>query len=204
MKNKSTLFIKDYLEELKKIAEKIDIHKIEKIVNIIANTQKKSGRIFFIGVGGSAANTSHAVNDFRKIAAIECYAPMDNVSEISARTNDNGWNSIFSEWLKISKINKKDILFIFSVGGGDTKNNISTNIIEAIDYTKKTKAKIIGIVGSNGGYTKKNADECLTIPLVNSKHITPHTESFQAVIWHLIVSHPKIKIHQTKWESVKK
>jgi D-sedoheptulose 7-phosphate isomerase len=147
MKNKSTLFIKDYLEELKKIAEKIDIHKIEKIVNIISNTQKKSGRIFFIGVGGSAANTSHAVNDFRKIAAIECYAPMDNVSEISARTNDNGWNSIFSEWLKISKINKKDILFIFSVGGGDIKNNISTNIIEAIDYAKKTKAKIIGIVG---------------------------------------------------------
>ena len=153
-------------------------------------------------MGGSAGNCSHAVNDFRKIVGIECYAPTDNVSELTARTNDEGWDSIFSEWLKTSQLNKKDMIIIFSVGGGNLEKNISPNIVKALDYSKKIGAKVSGIVGRDGGHTAKIADECLIIPTVNKETVTPHTESFQSIVWHLIVSHPKLKDSQTKWESI--
>ena len=157
-----------------------------------------------MGVGGSAANCSHAVNDFRKIVEIESYAPTDNVSELTARTNDDGWASIFVEWLKISKLNNEDMVFVLSVGGGDLEKNISTNLVEALKYTKKIGSKVLGVVGRDGGYTAKVADECLIIPIVNDENITPHTEAFQGLIWHLLVSHPKLKSNKTKWESTSK
>jgi D-sedoheptulose 7-phosphate isomerase len=161
------------------------------------------GRIFFLGVGGSAANASHAVNDFRKIAGFEAYAPTDNVSELTARTNDDGWKSVFEGWLKVSRLNSKDVLFIFSVGGGDLERNVSPNLVLALQYAKSVGAKIVGVVGRDGGYTSKVADACVIIPTVNPTHITPHTEAFHAVVWHLIVSHPDLKANQTKWESMK-
>ena len=190
-----------YLDEACQIIKKLDIKSIEKIVDLLVNVKSNRGRIFFLGVGGSAGNCSHAVNDFRKIVGIECYAPTDNISEVTARTNDDGWYTIFSEWLKISKLCKKDLLFIFSVGGGDFEKNISANLVEAIKYGKSVGSKITGIVGRNGGYTAQNSEICIIIPTVNNENITPHTESFQAVIWHLLVSHPKLKANQTKWES---
>jgi D-sedoheptulose 7-phosphate isomerase len=159
------------------------------------------GRIFFLGVGGSAGNCSHAVNDFRKIVGIEAYAPTDNVSELTARTNDEGWSTIFVEWLKVSKLHRKDALFIFSVGGGNLEKNISPNLVEAIKFAKTVGAKVIGIIGRDGGYTGENADVCVLIPTVNPDTITPHSEAFQAVVWHLLVSHPKLKSNNTKWES---
>lgn len=192
-------FIKDYLKETKVIIEQLNLQDISKIVECIFAVRKKKGRIFFIGVGGSAANASHAVNDFRKLAGIECYAPTDNVSELSARTNDEGWPTVFESWLKISKLSKKDLLFIFSVGGGNIKKNISPNIVKAIQYAKLKKTTVCGIVGKHGGYTKKFANACLCIPAKNPLHLTPHSESFQAIIWHLLVSHPKIKKFKTKW-----
>ena len=169
------------------------------MIALIANVRKTKGRIFFLGVGGSAANASHAVNDFRKLACIESYAPTDNVSEITARTNDEGWKTVFKEWLKISKLSKKDLVFIFSVGGGNKEKKVSENLVEAINYAKKIGSKICGVVGKNGGYTSKVTNFCLRIPSKNPKLITPHTEGFQAVIWHLIVSHPKIQKNKTKW-----
>jgi D-sedoheptulose 7-phosphate isomerase len=190
-----------YLDEANQIIKKLDIDSIEKIVDLVVNIKSNRGRIFFLGVGGSAGNCSHAVNDFRKIVGIECYAPTDNISEITARTNDEGWYTIFSEWLKISKLCNKDLLFIFSVGGGDFEKNISPNLVEAIKYGKSVGSKITGIVGRDGGYTAQNSEICVVVPTVNDENITPHTESFQAVIWHLLVSHPKLKANQTKWES---
>jgi D-sedoheptulose 7-phosphate isomerase len=195
-------FITNHLKEIISITKKIDKKSIHKIVKIISLTKKKKGRIFFLGLGGSAANCSHAVNDFRKIVQIEAYTPIDNVSELTARANDEGWNYIFSEWLKISKLNSKDLLFIFSVGGGNKKKNISTNLIYAIDYAKKQKAKIISILGRNDGYAAKESNIALIIPSVNPKKITPHSEAFQSVIWHLLVSHPDLKFNETKWESI--
>ncbi len=193
------MFTKKYIEESINILNKIEINKLEKIISVIANVRKKQGRIFFLGVGGSAANASHAVNDFRKLACIESYAPTDNVSELTARTNDEGWKTVFKEWLKVSKLNKKDLVFIFSVGGGNKQKKVSENLVEAINYAKKIGCNICGIVGKNGGYTNKVTKFCLRIPSENPKLITPHTEGFQALIWHLIISHPKIQINKTKW-----
>lgn len=192
-------FIKNYLKETKLIIDQLNLQDISKIVQCIISARRKKGRIFFIGVGGSAANASHAVNDFRKLAGIECYTPTDNVSELSARTNDEGWDTVFESWLSTSRLNKKDLLFVFSVGGGDLKKNISPNIVRALRYAKLKQTKICGIVGKNGGYTKKLADACLCIPVQNIKNLTPHSEAFQAIIWHLIISHPKIKKFKTKW-----
>jgi D-sedoheptulose 7-phosphate isomerase len=190
-----------HLQESVDIINKIDVAVIEKIADILLQIKHEGGRIFFLGVGGSAGNCSHAVNDFRKIVGIESYAPTDNVSELTARTNDEGWSTIFSEWLKISKLSAKDCLFIFSVGGGNLEKNISPNLVEALKFAKKIGPKVVGIVGRDGGYTAKVADACVVIPTVNPETITPHSEAFQAVIWHLLVSHPKLKANQTKWES---
>ena len=183
------------------ILHSIDPAPINTIVESLVQVKKNNGRIFFLGVGGSAGNCSHAVNDFRKIVGIESYAPTDNVSELTARTNDEGWATIFVEWLKISKLLAKDAIFIFSVGGGNLEKNISPNLVEALKYAKSVGAKITGVVGRDGGYTAQVADSCLVIPTVNPDNVTPHSEAFQAVIWHLLVSHPKLKANQTKWES---
>lgn len=192
-------FSQQYLDELILIAKKIDSVIIDLMVDLLADLRDRKGRLFILGVGGSAANASHAVNDFRKLVGIEAYSPADNVAELTARTNDEGWNTVFSEWLKVSNINSEDCLFILSVGGGSKELNISVNLIEAIDLAKKVDAKIIGIVGKDGSYTAKNSDLCIVIPPVNSDMITPHTESFHAIIWHLLVSHPKLKRNATKW-----
>ena len=194
-------YTQKHLKEATEILNKIDVDAIEKMADLLGLIKQNGGRIFFLGVGGSAGNCSHAVNDFRKIVGIESYAPTDNVSELTARTNDDGWASIFVEWLKISKLCAKDILFILSVGGGNLEKNISPNLVTAIQYAKEVGAKITGIVGRDGGYTAQVADACVIVPIVNSETITPHSEAFQAVIWHLLVSHPKLKAHQTKWES---
>ena len=196
-------YTKKYLKETSQIIKKLDNKIIENIVSLLAKIKSRGGRIFFLGVGGSAGNCSHAVNDFRKIVGIECYAPTDNVSELTARTNDEGWSTIFSEWLKISKLSDNDLLFIFSVGGGNLKKNVSINLVEALKYGKRVGSKIVGIVGRDGGYTAKVSDACLVIPTVNQKTVTPHSEAFQSVIWHLLVSHPKLKSKQTKWESLR-
>ena len=169
------------------------------MAELLVDIKLNKGRVFVLGVGGSAANAGHAVNDFRKLANIEAYAPTDNVAELTARTNDEGWVSVFSEWLKVSKLNSDDCLFILSVGGGDKDKNISANLVEAIDLARQIGTRITGIVGRDGGYTRKNADICLVIPTVNQDTVTPHSESFQAVIWHLLVSHPKLKSNSTKW-----
>ena len=194
-----TKFSKKYAQDISSIAKIIDTNKIEKLVSELVKIKKKRGRIFFIDVGGSAGNCSHAVNDFRKLCNLECYAPVDNVSELTARINDEGWNSCFSNWLKVSKLNSKDCIFIMSVGGGDAKKKVSENIIEAIKYAKLKKSKIFGIVGHKGGYTKKNATCCINIPLVDHKFITPYTEAYQAVVWHCLVSHPSLQENKTKW-----
>ena len=193
-----------HLSEAIEIIKKIETKQIEKMVELILNVRNEKGRIFFLGIGGSAGNCSHAVNDFRKIIGVESYAPTDNVSELTARTNDEGWSTIFSEWLKVSNLNPKDLIFVFSVGGGNIEKNISPNLVEALKYGKSIGCKIIGVVGRDGGYTSKIADACIIIPTVNENTITPHTEAFQAVVWHLIVSHPKLKLNETKWESVSK
>ena len=193
-----------HLKEASEIIEKMDIAAIEKMADLLATVKAEGGRIFFLGVGGSAGNCSHAVNDFRKIVGIECYAPTDNVSELTARTNDDGWPSVFVEWLKVSKLIAKDALFIFSVGGGNLEKNISPNLVEAIKLAKTVGAKVTGVVGRDGGYTAQAADACVIIPTVNPDTITPHSEAFQAVVWHLLVSHPKLKVNQTKWESAVK
>jgi len=193
-----------HLKEASEIIEKMDVATIEKMADLLATVKTEGGRIFFLGVGGSAGNCSHAVNDFRKIVGIECYAPTDNVSELTARTNDDGWPSVFVEWLKVSKLIAKDALFIFSVGGGNLEKNISPNLVEAIKLAKTVGAKVTGVVGRDGGYTAQAADACVIIPTVNPDTITPHSEAFQAVVWHLLVSHPKLKVNQTKWESAVK
>lgn len=197
-------YAESHLQEAIEIIKQIDTDSIEKVVNLLQTVKTTGGRIFFLGVGGSAGNCSHAVNDFRKIVEIESYAPTDNVSELTARTNDEGWPTIFESWLKISKLNSKDLIFIFSVGGGSLEKNISPNLVLALQYAKMVGSKITGVVGRDGGYTAQVADACVVIPTVNPENITPHTEAFQAVIWHLIVSHPKLKANQTKWESSNK
>jgi D-sedoheptulose 7-phosphate isomerase len=197
-------YSKIHLDEALEIIKKLDVNKIEEMADLLATVKKDGGRIFFLGVGGSAGNCSHAVNDFRKIVGIESYAPTDNVSELTARTNDEGWPTIFVEWLKISKLLAKDALFIFSVGGGNLEKNISPNLVEALKYAKVVGAKVTGVVGRDGGYTAQVADACVIIPTVNSETVTPHSEAFQAVVWHLLVSHPKLKANQTKWESAVK
>ena len=197
-------YAQQHLKEAKEIINHINIDAIEKVADLLATVKKDQGRIFFLGVGGSAGNCSHAVNDFRKIVEIESYAPTDNVSELTARTNDEGWATIFEPWLKLSKLNPKDAVFIFSVGGGNLEKNISPNLVNALKYAKQVGAKITGVVGRDGGYTAKVADACVIVPTVNPENITPHSEAFQAVIWHLLVSHPKLKENQTKWESAVK
>jgi D-sedoheptulose 7-phosphate isomerase len=197
-------YAKQHLDEAIEIIRQIDPNSIEAMADLLATVKKDGGRIFFLGVGGSAGNCSHAVNDFRKIVGIESYAPTDNVSELTARTNDEGWATIFVEWLKISKLNSKDLVFIFSVGGGNLEKNISPNLVEALKLAKSVGAKITGVVGRDGGYTAQVADACVIVPTVNADNVTPHSEAFQAVIWHLLVSHPKLKANQTKWESTSK
>ena len=194
-------YAKQHLDEAVEIIHQIDTNAIEKMADLLAGVKHAGGRIFFLGVGGSAGNCGHAVNDFRKIVGIESYAPTDNVSELTARTNDEGWHTIFSEWLKISKLTTKDALFIFSVGGGNLEKNISPNLVEALKYGKEIGCKVMGVVGRDGGYTAKVANACVIIPIVNPENVTPHSEAFQAVVWHLLVSHPKLKANQTKWES---
>ena len=197
-------YSKKHLSETIEIINKIDSEKIENIVKIIEEVKNKKGRIFFLGVGGSAANCSHAVNDFRKIAGIEAYTPTDNVAELTARTNDEGWNSVFVEWLKVSKLNRNDLIFVFSVGGGNIEKKVSVNLVESLKYAKSINCSIVGVVGIDGGYTASVANSCVVIPTVNEKSITPHTEAFQAVVWHLIVTHPKLKSKEMKWESLTK
>ena len=190
-----------HLAEAVAIIKALDTAAIERMVDLIAEVKGGGGRLFFLGVGGSAANCSHAVNDFRKIAGIECYAPTDNVSELTARTNDEGWASVFEAWLKVSRLSARDALFILSVGGGNLENNISPNLVAALKFARTVGAKVTGIVGRDGGYTAEVADACVIVPTVNPDTITPHAEAFQAVIWHLMVSHPKLKANRTKWES---
>lgn len=192
-------YSKHHLDESIEITRAIDPEVVEKIVDLLADVKSTGGRLFVLGVGGSAANAGHAVNDFRKLAGIETYAPTDNVAELTARTNDEGWQTVFSGWLKVSKLSSKDCLFILSVGGGDKEKNVSPNLIEAIDLAKEVGARVTGIVGRDGGFTAKNSDVCLVIPTVNSETVTPHSESFQSVVWHLMVSHPKLKSNPTKW-----
>jgi D-sedoheptulose 7-phosphate isomerase len=196
-------FINQFLSEATTIIQQLDKFQIEKTVNLLATLREASGRLFILGVGGSAANASHAVNDFRKIVGIEAYAPTDNVSELTARTNDDGWSSVFAKWLAVSRLQAKDMLLIFSVGGGNLEKNVSPNLVAALQYAKEVGSKVIGIVGRDGGYTAKVADVCVIIPTPNPENTTPHAEAFQAVVWHLLVSHPKLKIAQTKWESVR-
>jgi len=194
-------YTQQHLKEAAEIIQKLDVAAIEKAADLLAEIKRGGGRLFFLGVGGSAGNCSHAVNDFRKIVGIESYAPTDNVSELTARTNDEGWASVFVEWLKVSRLTAKDGVVVFSVGGGNLEKNISPNLVTALQYAKSVGANIAGIVGRDGGYTAKVADACVIIPTVNPDTVTPHSEAFQAVVWHLLVSHPKLKVNQTKWES---
>ena len=194
-------YSQQHLDESVEVIKHLDASKIEEMADLLAKVKNDGGRLFFLGVGGSAGNCSHAVNDFRKIVGIESYAPTDNVSELTARTNDEGWSTVFAEWLKISKLNTKDALFILSVGGGDLEKNISPNLVEALKYAKTVGSKITGIVGRDGGFTAEVGDVCVIIPTVNANNITPHSEAFQAVVWHLLVSHPVLKSNETKWES---
>ena len=195
-------FSQSFLAEASEIMAKLDVESIEKAAGLLASARAAGGRLFILGVGGSAANASHAVNDFRKIAGIEAYAPTDNVAELTARANDEGWSSIFDSWLHTSRLRSNDLLLIFSVGGGNVEQNISPNLVAALKYAKSVGAKIIGVVGRDGGYTATVADACVLIPVVNPAHITPHSEAFQAVVWHLLVSHPAVKMQSTKWESM--
>ena len=192
-------YSQQHLDESTQITSEINAETIESMVQLLKKIKEAKGRVFFLGVGGSAANAGHAVNDFRKLAGIESYAPTDNVAELTARTNDEGWPTVFSGWLKVSNLNAKDCLFILSVGGGDKERGVSANLCEAIDFGKSVGAKITGIVGRDGGYTAKNADVCLVVPTANPATVTPHSESFQVVIWHLMVSHPDLKSNPTKW-----
>jgi len=194
-----TSHINNFFSEVKIIAEKIDRNEMQKLAESINDIRKKRGRLFFLGVGGSAGNCSHAVNDFRKLCNIESYSPVDNVSELTARINDEGWDSSFAEWLKVCNLNKDDALFIMSVGGGNLKKKVSVNLVNAIKYAKKKKSKIFGIIGKKNGYTRTHANVSILVPNVNDKLITPHTEAFQAVIWHCLVSHPLLQIRKTKW-----
>jgi D-sedoheptulose 7-phosphate isomerase len=194
-------YTQEHLAEAGRILSSIDPEPVERMVAILASVRENGGRLFFIGVGGSAANCSHAVNDFRKIAGFEAYTPVDNVSELTARTNDEGWDGVFAEWLKGSRLRATDAVFVMSVGGGSLEAGISGNIVRALEYAKQVGARVVGIVGRDGGHTARVADACTIVPAVNAQTVTPHTEAFQAVIWHLLVSHPALKVRQTKWEA---
>tara|TARA_B100000965_G_scaffold403034_1_gene430291 strand:- start:2264 stop:2869 length:606 start_codon:yes stop_codon:yes gene_type:complete len=197
-------FIENYLNEVSEICSSINRNEVEDVANILINIRNKKGRIFFIGVGGSAGNASHAVCDLRKLTGIECYAPSDNISELTARTNDEGWDTVFSGWLKVSKLSENDLIFVFSVGGGSRERNISPGLVNAIELAKEVNAKVVGIIGKEEGYTRQVADASILIPEVNKEHITPHSESFQTILWHMFASMPGLKINPTKWESVVK
>ena len=194
-------FTKHYLSEASEILSQIDVAAIDRVIGKLQDVGRQGGRLFILGVGGSAANASHAVNDFRKICGIEAYAPTDNVSELTARTNDEGWETVFAQWLRGSRLNARDLVMVLSVGGGDLDRNISPNLVRALQYAKEVHATVVGIVGRDGGYTARVADACVIVPTVNNQTVTPHAEAFQSVIWHLLVSHPALKSHATRWES---
>jgi len=196
-------FSEQFLAEAAEILKQIDTAAVERMAAALSECRAAGGRLFILGVGGSAANASHAVNDFRKICGIEAYAPTDNVSELTARTNDEGWAGVFEGWLRVSRLRAEDALLIFSVGGGNLEQGVSPNLVAAVKYAKSVGATVTGIVGRDGGYTAQEADACVIVPTVNVKHVTPHAEAFQAVIWHLLVTHPALKVGETKWESVK-
>lgn len=196
-------FTEGYLAEARAILEGLDREAIERMAHLLAETRARGGRLFILGVGGGAAHASHAVNDFRKIAGLEAYAPTDNVSELTARTNDEGWATVFESWLRTSRLRAGDAVLVFSVGGGDLERNVSPNLVAALGYARSVGAAVLGVVGRSGGYTAQVADACVVIPTVNAQHVTPHTEAFQAVVWHLLVSHPALKQAETKWESVR-
>ena len=197
-------YIEQYVDEARDILAKLDTNKIKKMVELLLEVRKNNGRLFFLGVGGGAGHASHAVNDFRKIAGFEAYTPSDNVSELTARVNDDGWDTSYANWLLGSRLRSDDMVFVFSVGGGSLEHNISANLVRALQHCQEVGAKICGVVGRNGGYTAEVADACVVIPVVNDETITPHTESFQAVVWHLLVSHPQLKVAEMKWESTDK
>ena len=192
-----------HLDEAIEILRRIDRSSVEKMANVLVETRARGGRLFFLGVGGSAGNCSHAVNDFRKLAGFEAYAPTDNVSELTARTNDEGWDTVFSAWLAGSRLRREDAVCVFSVGGGSLEKNISPNLVKALEYAKQVGASVVGVVGRDGGHTAKVADACVIVPTVNPETVTPHAEAFQAVVWHLLVSHPSLKAAATKWESTR-
>ena len=196
-------FTRTHLDETKRIVDQLDVVVIDKMAELLAKARNNGGRGFFLGVGGSAGNCSHAVNDFRKIVGLEAYAPTDNVSELTARTNDEGWETVFVEWLKTSRLRPQDLIFVFSVGGGNLEKNVSPNLVRALQYAKEIGAGVVGVVGRDGGYTAKVGDAVCIIPTVNPESITPHSEAFQAVVWHLLVTHPMLKARQTKWEGVR-
>ncbi len=196
-------YTQQHLQEASRIITEIDVDAVEAMASLLAKVREQDGRLFFLGVGGSAGNCSHAVNDFRKIVGIESYAPTDNVSELTARTNDEGWDTIFVEWLKTSRLGDKDAVFVFSVGGGSLEKNVSPNLVRALQHARDVGARIMGVVGRDGGFTATVADACVIVPTVNSETVTPHSEAFQAVIWHLLVSHPTLKTYDTKWESTR-
>ena len=197
-------YAQDHLHETVAILQRLDVTAIEKMVDVLARLKASAGRIFFLGVGGSAGNCSHAVNDFRKLLGIECYTPTDNVSELTARINDDGWESAYLEWLKVSRLTDRDAVFVLSVGGGSVEKNISRNLIAAVDHARTSGAKVIGIVGRDGGHTARIADACVIIPTVNPRTVTPHCEALQAVVWHLLVSHPRLGPREAKWESTER
>ena len=196
-------YTKQYLDEAGQILTRLDPAKIDAMLDLIVDLRRRGGRLFFLGVGGSAGNASHAVNDFRKIGGIECYAPTDNVSELTARVNDEGWETVFVNWLKISRLSANDMVFVFSVGGGDLERNISPNLVRALEYAKGAGARICGVVGRDGGYTARVADACVIVPTIGPETVTPHAEAFQAVVWHLLVTHPALRASAMKWESVR-
>ncbi len=196
-------YTQQHLQEASRIIEEIDVETVEAMVALLVKVREQGGRLFFLGVGGSAGNCSHAVNDFRKIVGIESYAPTDNVSELTARTNDEGWDTVFVEWLKTSRLEDKDAVFVFSVGGGSLEKNVSPNLVRALQHARDVGARITGVIGRDGGFTATVADVCVIVPTVNSETVTPHAEAFQAVIWHLLVSHPALKTYDTRWESTR-
>jgi len=196
-------YARQYIEEAAEVLKQINTEAIERAVDLLVRLRERGGRLFILGVGGGAGHASHAVNDFRKICGIESYAPTDNVSELTARINDDGWETSFANWLRGSRLNERDCVFVFSVGGGDLQRNISANLVRALEEAKRVGAAICGVVGRDGGYTAEVADECVLIPVVNPSGVTPHTEAFQAVVWHLMVSHPKLRFSEMKWESAR-
>jgi D-sedoheptulose 7-phosphate isomerase len=196
-------YVAQYLQEASEILRQLDQSAVERTADLLLELRERSGRLFMLGVGGGAGHASHAVCDFRKIAQIEAYAPSDNVSELTARVNDEGWDTCYSNWLRRSRLNEADMVFVFSVGGGDAEKNISTNLVRALEHARAVHATICGVVGRDGGYTAQVADAYVLVPVVNPSTITPHTESFQSMIWHLLVSHPKLRVAEMKWESVR-